>query len=154
MEWLVLAKEGNKVLVISKYALDCQPYNTSFTSVTWETCSLRKWLNGTFINNAFSAEEQAMIPTVTVSADKNPDYSTDPGNATQDKVFLLSITEANQYFTSDEARKCGTTEYAAGDKVLIQIVAFQQVAKLPAGGGCGRPAVISIVPPVSTLTAT
>ena len=112
VEWLVLAKEGNKVLVISKYALDCQQYNTSRTSVTWETCSLRKWLNGTFINNAFSAEEQAMIPTVTVSADKNPGYSTDPGNATQDKVFLLSITEANQYFTSDGARKCAPTDYA------------------------------------------
>lgn len=112
IEWLVLAKSGNKMLVISKYALDLQEYNTSYTSVTWETCSLRKWLNGTFINNAFSAEEQAMIPTVTVSADKNPDYITDPGNATQDKVFLLSITEANQYFTSDEARKCAPTDYA------------------------------------------
>ena len=112
IEWLVLAKSGNKMLVISKYALDGQEYNTSYTSVTWETCSLRKWLNGTFINNAFSAEEQAMIPTVNVAADKNPDYITDPGNATQDKVFLLSITEANQYFTSDEARKCAPTDYA------------------------------------------
>ena len=106
VEWLVLAKEGNKVLVISKNALDCQQYSTSYTKVTWETCSLRKWLNGTFINNAFSPEEQAMIPTVTVSADK------DPGNATQDKVFLLSTTEANRYFTSDEARKCAPTDYA------------------------------------------
>ena len=112
VEWLVLAKEGSKVLVISKYALDAQLYNTSHTGVTWETCSLRKWLNGTFINNAFSAEEQAMIPTVTVSADKNPEYRTDPGNATQDKVFLLSITEAKQYFTSKEARKCAPTDYA------------------------------------------
>lgn len=112
VEWLVLAKEGNKVLVISKYALDCQQYNTSCANITWETCPLRRCLNGTFINNAFSAEEQAMISTVTVSADKNPDYSTDPGNATQDKVFLLSITEANQYFTSDEARKCAPTDYA------------------------------------------
>lgn len=112
VEWLVLEVKNGKALVISKYALDCQQYNTSCTDVTWEICSLRKWLNGTFINNAFSAEEQAMIPTVTVSADKNPDYSTDPGNATQDKVFLLSITEANQYFTSDKARKCVPTDYA------------------------------------------
>ena len=119
VEWLVLAKEGNKVLVISKYALDCQQYNTSQTGVTWETCSLRKWLNGTFINNAFSAEEQAMIPTVTVSADKNPDYSTDPGIATQDKVFLLSITEANQYFTSYEARKCVPTDYAIAQGAFV-----------------------------------
>ncbi len=113
IEWLVLDKQEGKVLVISKYSLDCQRYNTSEPDVTWETCSLRKWLNGTFINNAFSAEEQAMIPTVTVSADKYSEYySTNTGNATQDKVFLLSITEANQYFASDEERKCAPTDYA------------------------------------------
>ena len=50
----------------------------------------------------------------TVSADKNPWYITlfDPGNATQDQVFLLSITEANQYFPSDSARQCEPTKYA------------------------------------------
>jgi hypothetical protein len=112
IEWQVLAREGSRLLVISKYALDCQPYNTSFTDVTWETCSLRKWLNGTFLNAAFSAEEQKMIPTVTVTADKNPTYGTDPGSNTNDKVFLLSITEVNKYFSSDKARICGATDYA------------------------------------------
>ena len=111
IEWLVLAKEDNKILVISKYALDCQHYNTSFTSVTWETCSLRKWLNGTFINNAFSSGEQSMIQTTTVTADKNPSYSTSPGNNTTDKVFLLSITEVKQYFSSNSARQCQGTAY-------------------------------------------
>ena len=53
-----------------------------------------------------------MIPSVTVSADKNPSYSTSPGNSTTDQVFLLSITEANKYFSSDEARKCAPTAYA------------------------------------------
>ncbi len=112
IEWLVLAKEDNKILVISDKALDCKPYNQSRDYVTWETCSLRNWLNNDFINAAFTAEERAMIPTVTVSADKNPVYSTDPGNATKDKVFLLSIVEAEKYCTSDEARRCVPTEYA------------------------------------------
>lgn len=112
IEWLVLAKENNRVLVISDKALDCQPYNSSDTRVTWETRSLRTWLNTDFVNDAFSDGEKAMIPTVTVSADKNPQYDTDPGNATKDKVFLLSIVEAEKYFTSDEARKCVPTEYA------------------------------------------
>ena len=53
-----------------------------------------------------------MIPTVTVSANKNPKYDTDPGNTAKDRVFLLSIVEAEKYFTSDEARKCIPTEYA------------------------------------------
>lgn len=112
IEWLVLAKEDNKILVISDKALDCKPYNQSRDYVTWETCSLRNWLNNDFINAAFTAEERAMILTVTVSADMNPKYNTNPGNATKDKVFLLSIVEAEKYFTSDEARKCVPTEYA------------------------------------------
>ena len=53
-----------------------------------------------------------MIPTVTVSADKNPKYDTNPGNATQDQVFLLSITDVNKYFSSGGARQCKPTNFA------------------------------------------
>lgn len=112
IKWLVLEKKDNKLLVISKYALDCQPYNEVYKSVTWETCTLRKWLNDEFINEAFSKEEQAYIPTITVPAHKNPEYDTDPGKATKDKVFLLSAVEAEKYFTSDKERKCKATYYA------------------------------------------
>lgn len=115
VEWLVLEVKDGKALVVSKYALDCKQYNASNTAVTWETCTLRKWLNNDFINAAFSSYEKAMIPTVTVSADKNPDYSTYPGNATQDQVFLLSITEANKYFNSNGARQCKPTDYAVAN---------------------------------------
>ena len=118
IEWLVLAKENNRVLVISDKALDCQEYNSSDTRVTWETCSLRTWLNTDFVNDAFSDGEKAMIPMVTVSADKNPQYDTDPGNATEDKVFLLSNVEAKKYFTSDEARRCMPTDYAISKGVV------------------------------------
>ena len=112
VEWLVLEVKDGKALVISKYALDCKQYNTNYTDVTWETCTLRKWLNNDFLGAAFSAEEKAMIPTVTVSADKNPEYITNPGNATQDQVFLLSVKEANKYFSSDSARRCEPTDFA------------------------------------------
>lgn len=115
VDWLVLEVKDGKALVISKYALDCQPYNTSYTDVTWEACTLRRWLNNDFINAAFSAEEKAIIPTVTVSSDKNPEYSTNSGNATQDQVFLLSITEANKYFSSYSARQCEPTDYAVAN---------------------------------------
>lgn len=113
--WLVMEVKDGKALVVSKYALDCKQYNTSNTDVTWETCTLRKWLNNDFINAAFSSYEKAMIPTVTVSADKNPGYSANPGNATQDQVFLLSITEANKYFNSTGARQCEPTDYAVAN---------------------------------------
>ena len=119
IEWLVLEVKDGKALVISKYALDCKQYNTRNTYVTWETCTLRKWLNNDFINLAFTVDEKDMIPTVTVSADANPEYSTDPGKATQDQVFLLSITEANKYFRSDSARQCEPTAYAVANGAYV-----------------------------------
>lgn len=100
IEWLVLKNDGSKALLISKYALDCQQYHTSRIFGTWKTCTLRKWLNGTFISNAFSHEEQAMIlSTTTESAD------------TKDRVFLLSRDEAWEYFSSDSTRQCQGTAY-------------------------------------------
>ena len=111
IEWLVLKIDGSKALLISKYALDCQKYNTTDTSVTWETCTLRRWLNGSFINSAFSAAEQKQILHTTVTSDRNPSYSTYPGNNTKDKVFLLSIAEAQKYFSSDSTGQCQGTAY-------------------------------------------
>ena len=112
IEWTVLDKDGLSLFLISTQALDCQPYNTSYTDVTWESCTLRKWLNESFLNAAFSAEEQAIIQSTNVSPDKNPKYDTDPDSATTDKVFLLSIDEAEKYFASDDARQCQPTAYA------------------------------------------
>lgn len=112
IEWLVLAKEADRILVISKYALDCQQYNTEYTGITWENCSLRNWLNGTFVKKAFSEEERSRIPKVTVTADKNQNYNTNAGKDTEDQVFLLSIAEANRYFASNAERQCKPTAYA------------------------------------------
>lgn len=112
IEWLVLARDGNNALLISRHGLDAQPYNEERSDITWENCTLRKWLNETFLNVAFSADERATIQNTNVPADRNPEYDTDPGNATTDKVFLLSIDEAERYFSSDDARACRPTAYA------------------------------------------
>ena len=120
IEWQVLDIKGGKMLVISKYALDCQPYNTpynKYADVTWETCSLRNWLNSAFCGGTFTEDERALIADSTVYAQANPEYNTDPGNNTTDKVFLLSINEANEYFSSDEERMCIPTAYAISNGV-------------------------------------
>ncbi|MBP3937852.1 MAG: zinc-ribbon domain-containing protein [Clostridia bacterium] len=117
IEWLVLDVKDGKALVISKYALDAKPYNEEYVDVTWETCTLRKWLNNDFINTAFTNAEKAKIPTVTVTAEKNQYYGTDPGNVTKDKVFLLSANEATKYFSSDTARECEPTDFAVANSV-------------------------------------
>lgn len=121
IEWMMLDHDGQRALVVSKYGLDAQPYNKDYTSVTWETCTLRKWLNGTFYNKAFSSAEQAAILTTNVNNSKSQCYSgwnTSGGNNTQDKVFLLSYAEANKYFgvthdtTSNTKSRVAPTAYA------------------------------------------
>lgn len=116
IEWQILERKRGRILVISRYALDCRRFNETKADVTWETCSLRKWLNGTFLYEAFSDQEQAIITSAIVSADNNPDFCTSPGNSTTDRVFLLSIKEANKYFNSNEERKCAPTDYAIAQR--------------------------------------
>lgn len=102
IEWEVLAVKDKKALLISKYALDAQPYHEAFEEVTWQTCTHRQWLNKTFFESAFGPEHRNLIQTTDVHTDQA---------ITQDKIFLLSKEEANMYFDSNEARKCKGTTY-------------------------------------------
>ncbi len=98
IEWLVLARDGSKALLISRYGLDAQPYNKYYVNITWEKCMLRTWLNGEFLSKAFTAEEQKGILLTNVdNGSKQGYWSTSGGNNTQDRVFLLSYAEANKY---------------------------------------------------------
>ncbi len=106
IEWQVIDKQDNRVLVISALALECKPYNTEYMNVTWENCSLRQWLNNDFLNEAFSEQEKAMIPTVMIADGVNYGYGTESGRVTQDKVFLLSMDEVSGYAREDSERMC------------------------------------------------
>ena len=117
IEWTVLDVQDNKVLLISRYGLDVQPYNEGKTDVTWEKCTLRKWLNETFLSKAFTTQEQARILLTNVDNSSGQSYwSTDGGSNTEDKIFLLSYAEANKYLgvTKDKNTKSrvAPTEYA------------------------------------------
>ena len=111
IDWIVLAKDFDKVTLISKEAIEYQPYNETRDRVTWEECTLRQWLNNDFYETAFSDMEKLLIQMSNVSADKNPEYSSDSGAPTQDKVFLPSIDEVNKYFKSNIERQCKVTEF-------------------------------------------
>ena len=133
--WRVLERNSeNQLLVISEKVLDVKPYNTTFISITWEKSTIRSWLNGyassyntvgtsfasnNFINTAFTSTEKDKIVASNVPAHANPNYSTSPGNATTDKIFLLSITEANNYFLNNADRKADATQYALKQGVYV-----------------------------------
>ena len=135
IKWRVLSVDGNDAFLLADKNLDCQEYNDTFTDGIWETCTLRSWLNGyeaemnkegrdyrdnNFLNNAFSEAEQSAIKMTNVVNDDNPEYSTEGGSDTSDKVYLLSITEVTnpEYgFTSSDGgtttRQAVNTAYTA-----------------------------------------
>lgn len=139
IKWRVLSVDGDDAFLLADRNLDAKPYNTSYTSVTWETCTLRSWLNGygasdnvkrtdyssdNFLDTAFTAEEQAAIPRTTVV---NEAYQgIESGNDTKDQVYLLSIAEASnasygfssEFQARSKTREAKNTAYSKSQGAL------------------------------------
>ena len=121
IEWDVLAVKNGKALLASKYVLDAKPYNKKYTSVRWADSSLRKWLNGSFMNKAFTDEEKAAIATTKVDNSRKQRYYyyTNGGKSTKDQVFVLSFREVyNKYTDTYLQRRVSATEYAKAQGVV------------------------------------
>ncbi|MGN0325723.1 MAG: DUF6273 domain-containing protein [Lachnospiraceae bacterium] len=101
VEWYVLDKVDGEATLLAVYLLDCQPYHEMYEEITWENCTLRSWLNSEFYNTAFSEEEQAVIANTNVVNEDNPQFDTEGGNDTVDKVWLLSLGDIDRYFGID-----------------------------------------------------
>ncbi len=97
IEWIVLAKEKNRVLVISNYVLDCQPYNASGNYTRWEGSSIKKWTNGTFVETAFTLQEQRSVL----------------------EAFLLSGAEVSKYVRPLDADIGIATDYVLQNTNII-----------------------------------
>jgi len=96
-KWRVLDMQGDKVLMITEDAIEQRQYNVQNTAVTWETCSLRKYLNGEFLQK-FTEEERMKIAETQISNPDNLWYGTKGDRNTVDKIFLLSLEEVDRYF--------------------------------------------------------
>ena len=133
IKWRVLSVEGDDVFLLADKNLDVQRYNDTDTDVTWETCTMRSWLNGyraemnkdgkdysnnNFLNNAFSLDEQSAIKPTNVVNNDNPEYGTEGGNDTSDKVYLLSIDEVtNLEYGFDSSR-----DYYAENRTALNTI--------------------------------
>ncbi|MCC8111507.1 MAG: DUF6273 domain-containing protein [Ruminococcus sp.] len=101
-EWLVLKKYDDHMLVILEDVLEQErPYHVKREFITWEECTLRKWLNEDFYNT-FTPEEQARILETHLENPNDVDWHREGGNDTDDKIFLLSLNEVEEYMTKSE----------------------------------------------------
>lgn len=117
IKWIVLEKKDNKILVVSKYGLDCQPYHNERENVSWETSSMKKWLNSVFYYTAFSESEADMISKTLISEEEELEYDTQTQEDKENKLFLLSIEEINDYLGDNCV--CLPTDYAIEKGVFL-----------------------------------
>ncbi|MCI5858309.1 MAG: DUF6273 domain-containing protein [Blautia sp.] len=114
IEWRVLDKNGDEVLLLSEYGLDAQPFDTSDESyVLWKDSTIRKWLNDDFYNSAFSEDEKKNIVlssskgfeknNVSIYVESKKPYLY-LERETEDKIFLLSFTEMCEYLVKNTER--------------------------------------------------
>jgi len=97
-DWRVLEIRGNRALLLSDKIIGKRRYH-EYSHVTWETSSLRRYLNSPrFIIDNFSEREEARIEEVRAPNKDNPWYGTKGGNVTVDKIFLLSLEDVVKYF--------------------------------------------------------
>ena len=116
IEWQVLDIKDGKVLLISKYVVDTVAYNNEKGDITWELCSLRKWLNEDFMNTAFKDVEKELIATTVLEAEEKPSRGTIDPKSTEDKIFILTKAETEKYFPNREERICAGTIYVKEEK--------------------------------------
>lgn len=97
IEWRVLDKTDNRLLVISEYGLTSMKFGDSHS--LWQDSTIYEWLNKSFLNNSFSNNERNCIFLNTEKASTG-------------KIFLLSVSEANEYFNDFSDRTCVFSEAA------------------------------------------
>lgn len=85
--WRVLDIRGTEAYIVSEDIVEQYIFDESFNVWSNPTCAVRTWLNGEYLNQAFTPEEQDKI----VEKDG-------------DKVLLMSIAEAYRYFRDDKDR--------------------------------------------------
>ncbi len=125
--WRVLDVQDGVALMITEEAIDCRLYNDKDKSQerggnAWEFSDLRSWLNGEFLDTAFDRKERRRIAVShNINAD-NPIWKTNGGNRTDDRIFCLSIDEAEKYFEQNFTDVEDAEKYLIADEVWKDIL--------------------------------
>ena len=97
LEWIVLQKEGNTLMLITKQGIAGSVYHQKHQEVNWKESDLCAFLNDTLYEDVFSNYEEEIIVAHPV---------------TSERLSLLSQTEVNVLFRDDQSRQLSITDVA------------------------------------------
>ena len=118
IEWLVLQEKEGQMLLVSRYCLASLPWHNQKTAVTWDVSDIRRWLNGEFLETAFSKTEQAAIVRTHLDNRDQLGNGTPVGADTEDRIFLLNAIDA-LVLLYDEGYRVKPTPYAISQGVYV-----------------------------------
>lgn len=133
IKWRVLSvsEDGTDAFLLSDKTLDGKAFHSNYSetvtanTVTWENSDVRGWLNGTFMETAFSEEEQeaivaAKIENLSYSSyyDGGTETSAKDGAPTEDRIYLPSLADMvnqeygfiNNFNPTDDVTEHGFSE--------------------------------------------
>jgi len=120
LEWLVLDRDGDKALLLSKYGIETMQYDKDQALEVWEEDALYWMMNRTIYEYAFSAEERvALIRSNPIEKDST--HFTNERLLYKGYTFLLETDDVlygqgqdeTKYFRTEEPRITIPTAYAA-----------------------------------------
>ena len=83
ISWKILKTEKSRMLLITQSPIEQLAFNNELKNITWETSSIREWLNEKFLQNFSEEQRNRMLRETT--------------NDINDEIFLLSQEEYNAY---------------------------------------------------------
>ena len=119
LEWDVLYEKNGLVFLSTTHVIEHMKYADELVNTPWENCKIRKWLNGSFLEESFTDEERALIFEKEIANPGNDPYKTPASENTIDKVFLPSILEVKRISDYDQDRFATATEYAKARGVYV-----------------------------------
>ena len=144
IEWNVVEVADSKALLLSSRSLDCRPYSSSASGLSWETSELRSWLNGEFLREAFTGDEVGKIAltsvanpgcifgidegglwTVTNDAEsvQDPLWASGDGAETEDYLFILNADEVKAALGGGADAGASLTEQAQDAYIKASLAA-------------------------------
>lgn len=105
--WTIYKIEGVRYMLIADDVVEYTCFNERRIGSDWNSCTLRKWLNVTFMNEAFSFQEKIKIQIQRLFNNFDSRWDNQNGPDTKDKLYVLSENELLELMPTPEDRKIG-----------------------------------------------
>ena len=113
--WLILENDGDKVLLVKSEPINGLAYNEGDEATTWSECTLREYLNGSFLDGTFSLNMQKKILDTNIKVENNSTYGTKAGTEQYEEILSNYLRD---WWLIGPGNSENTAQYVSYGKVM------------------------------------